>query len=81
MTVVAIDTFSYSSLGEWIDYWRSKGAGDVTWAAVGDGSVVRQFKVKYLGTTIIIDRQGRVSYRDAGPTPYETLKVEIVKVF
>ena len=65
---------------EWIEYWRSKGANDVTWATAGDGAVVRQFRVTYLGTTIIIDREGRISYRDAGPTPYETLREELERV-
>ena len=80
MNVVAINSFPYSSLDEWVGYWRSKGASDVTWASVGDGAVVRQFQVRFLGTTIIIDRLGRISYRDDGATPYETLKSEIEKI-
>ena len=78
--MVALNTSSFSSLDEWVEYWRSKGAGDVNWAAIGDGSVLQQFKVLSVGTTIIIDREGRISYRDAWATPYEKLKEEIVKV-
>ncbi len=64
-------------MAEWTAYWRSKGAGDVTWAVDEDLSVVREFRVLTLGTTIIIDRQGVVSYRDDGATPYEKLRSEI----
>ena len=52
----------------------------MTWADVGDGSVVRQYEVVFLGTTIIIDRTGAIVYRDAGPTPYEKLRAEIEKI-
>ena len=52
----------------------------MTWAKAGDGSVVRAFQVNSVGTTIIIDREGRVAYRDAVATPYETLKTELEKV-
>ena len=74
---MAVNVAPAYSLDEWVSYWKSKGAADVTWATDGEPSVARQFRVTYLGTTIIIDRQGRISYRDAGATPYETLKVEI----
>jgi hypothetical protein len=30
-----------------------------------------------LGTTIIVDRQGHVSYRDGGTTTYEILKAQV----
>ena len=70
----------WNSLDEWVSYWRSKGASDVTWASVGDGAVVRQFEERFLGTTIIIDRDARITYRDSGPTPYETLRSEIEKI-
>ena len=78
--MLAINTLPYSPLDQWVKYWKSKEASDVTWASVGDGAVVRQFQVRFLGTTIIIDRETRISYRDAGPTPYETLRGEIEKV-
>ncbi len=74
---MAVNIAPSYSLDEWVGYWKSKEAADVTWATDGELSVSRQFRVTYLGTTIIIDRQGRISYRDSGPTPYETLKVEI----
>ena len=61
----------------WKEYWQSKGASDVIWATDTEQQLVRMLKVLTLGTTIIIDRQGAISYRDDGPTPYDTLRTEI----
>ena len=47
------------------------------WATDGDQSLVRLLQVRSLGTTIIIDRQGRLAYRDDGATPYSTLRREV----
>ncbi len=77
--MVAIDTTPDSSLAEWRDFWRSKGAEDVTWANDSSQTLIRLFRVTSLGTTIIIDRQGRISYRDGGATPYEVLKTQVEK--
>lgn len=42
--------------------------------AMDEGSVIAQtFGVRFLDTTIIIDREGKVAFRDAQPTDYETL--------
>ncbi len=75
--VVAINTAPWSTLPEWQEFWRSKGGGEVIWATDGGQSVVRLLQVRSLGTTIIIDRQGRISYRDDGATPYSTLRREV----
>ena len=64
---------------DWRDYWHSKGAKDVSWVNDVGQQMLKSFEVTSLGTTIIIDRQGLVSYRDAGPTPYEVLRIEIEK--
>ena len=63
----------------WRDFWYSKGAADVSWANDVDRQVMQTYKVTSLGTTIIIDRQGDITYRDAGATPYEVLRSEIEK--
>ncbi len=41
--------------------------------------MLKLFTVTGLGTTIIIDPQGRISYRDAGATSYDVLRTEIEK--
>jgi len=80
LSVVAINTAPWNSLEEWKEFWKSLDAADVIWAADKDNQLVRQFKVYSLGTTIVIDRQGRISYRDNGATPYQTLRTEVEKI-
>ena len=77
--VLAINTAPWIPVEEWRDYWRSKGAQDVSWANDVGNQMLKKFDVTSLGTTIIIDGQGRISYRDAGPTSYEVLRTEIEK--
>ena len=75
--IVAVNTAPWSSLAEWKDFWKSKGGGDVVWATDGTQAVVNLFRVATLGTTIIIDLQRHVSYRDGGATSYEILKTQV----
>lgn len=63
----------------WRGYWREKGAADVSWANDVDRQMMQSYKVTSLGTTIIIDRQGDITYRDNGATEYEVLRSEIEK--
>ena len=78
--MVAINTAPFASLADWKEFWKSKGAADVTWATDLDGRLVKLFKVFSLGTTIIINRGRRISYSDDGATPYEVLRSEVEKV-
>ncbi len=80
MYVVAINIASWGSLEDWRKYWRSKGASDVIWAEDREREVVRLLQVVSSGTTIIIGRQGHISYRDDGATPYNTLRAEVENV-
>lgn len=69
------------SIEDWKEFWKSKDAGDVTWAQVDtEGELLQQFRVFRLGTTVIINREGHISYRDDGATPYEVLRAEVKKI-
>ena len=81
ISVVAINTAPFASLEDWKQFWKSKDAADVTWATDPEGRLVQLFNVFSLGTTIIIDRQGRVSHRDDGATPYDTLRARVEDAF
>ncbi|MFQ5860302.1 MAG: TlpA family protein disulfide reductase [Dehalococcoidia bacterium] len=72
--VVAINISPQYSLQEWQTFWRNIGADDVLWAQDTDGSATRAYQIRALGTTVVIDRQGRVVYRDEGATSYDTLR-------
>ena len=72
--MVAINTAPFASLEDWKEFWKSKGAADVTWATDPDCRLLKLFKGSSLGTTIIINRGRRISYRDDGATPYDVLR-------
>ena len=77
---MAVNTAPFASIEDWKQYWRSKDAADVTWATDVKGELVRQFRVFSLGTTVIIDREGRIAFRDDVATPYEILLAEVKEV-
>ena len=77
--MLAVNTAPWNTLDEWIAYWKSKGAADVTWASDTDQILVRQFSVRTLGTTIILGRDGSIAYRDDGATPYEVLQTAVAE--
>ncbi len=80
VTVVAVNTAPFNSLEDWKEYWKSKDAADVTWATDTTGELVQQFRVYSLGTTVIIDREGHIAYRDDGATTYEVLLAQVKEV-
>lgn len=47
--------------------------GEYLWALDTQQTIVRSYGVRTLDATIIIDRDGRIAYRDAFPTGYERL--------
>ena len=78
--MVAINIAPFASLEDWKQLWKSKDAADVIWATDADQQLVRLFRVYSLGTTIVIDRQGDITYRDGGATPYDILRAEVEKI-
>jgi hypothetical protein len=54
--------------------------GDVAplpWTVDESGEISRALGVNALETTIIVDREGRITYEDATSTDYETLRSEL----
>ena len=81
MQAVAINISpQYYSLDQWQSYWRDIPAGDVLWAQDNGGAATSAYQLTALGTTVIIDREGKVRYRDEGVTSYEKYKEELAKV-
>ena len=78
--VVAINSAPWCSLDRWRVFWKEIGAPDVLWAIDDGRSVTRLLEVTHSGTIIIIDRGGRISYRDSGVTSYETLRDAVVEI-
>lgn len=50
------------------------------WTIDETGEIPQSLGVRSLDATVIIDRQGRIVYRDAAPTPYETLESELEEI-
>ena len=48
--------------------------------ALDDGTVAREFDVDALETTIIVNREGEVVFRETGPKDEQTLRREIERV-
>ncbi len=48
--------------------------------ALDDGTVAREFDVNALETTIIVNREGKVVFRETGPKEEEILRREIERV-
>ncbi len=61
-------------------FWRAAGIDPLPVAVDGTGEITRALNVSALDSTIIIDREGKVAYRDAAPTDAETLEKELEEV-
>lgn len=74
MNIIAIDvdpTSTPETLGQ---FKEAAGNGAYTWAFDTDQQVIQLYQVRTLDTTLILDAKGRIIYRDALVTPYQTLK-------
>ena len=78
--MVAVNISPWGDLESWETFWQSKGGGKVVWAEDPERELVRSYQVISLGTNIIIDRRGNISYRDGGATTYNTLRAEVEEV-
>ncbi len=79
MEVVAINVFPQYSLRQWEEFWRSVGGGDALFAEDTNQRAVVAYKIRAAGTKIIIDREGKIVYRNGGVTTYEKLRSEVDK--
>ncbi len=59
---------------------RAGGIRPLPWAIDRTGEIPRLFGVRSLDATIIIDREGRIAFRDSAPTEKETLKRKLEEV-
>ena len=61
-------------------FQRKSGIRPLPWAIDKTGEVSRSLNVGALGSTVIVDREGRIAYRDASETDAETLERELEEV-
>jgi thiol-disulfide isomerase/thioredoxin len=62
-----------------VRFRRIAGIDPLPWAIDRTGAVARSVEVRALDSTVLIDREGRVTFRDAVPTDPETLRNELEK--
>ena len=73
LEVVAIDIYG-GPASEWIGFWRSADGGDVTWGVAADAQLVRNYRVKVLGQTVVVDGEGQIVYNGPPLGSYDRLK-------
>ena len=64
-----------------IEDFRQRGeVGPLPWAVDQSGEISRTLGVNSLETTVIVNREGEIVYRDTESSDYETLKSELKEV-
>jgi peroxiredoxin len=74
VTIIAIDVDPTSSQEALAQFRRAAGEGDFVWAFDSDQTLVELFHVRSLDTTLILDSDGIIRYRDESPSSYGTLR-------
>jgi peroxiredoxin len=80
VNIIALDIDPTSTLELLGQFKQAAGNGPFVWAFDSDSKVATAYQVTSTGTTIIIDREGRIVYRGGFPTSYDVLKGELEKL-
>ena len=74
VSIVAIDVDPTSTPNALAGFKQAADDGAFTWAFDAGQQVTNAYQVRALDTTLILDPEGRVIYRDAYPTHYDFFK-------
>ena len=80
MKVLAVSVMRGAPLDYWKEYLERYGAENLTYAQDPDFDSVHALKIQTSGATVIIDREGKIVFRDRYTTPFEILKEAVEKV-
>ncbi len=72
--MIAVNVFSQFSLESWEEFVRDAGGGDAIYAHDPRREAIRTLNVRTVGSTVIIDKQGRIVFKDGSATTYKVLK-------
>ncbi len=75
--VLILDVWPEETEAQLLDFKSRAQGGDHFWALDIGNRWASAYQVKSLDTTVIVDRGGRIAYRDGSPTPYKNLKAEV----
>lgn len=78
--VLAIDADPNDSIGQLRTFIDAAGNPPIEFAMDRTSEVALAYEVRALDTTVVVDRQGRMVYRDESPTDYGTLSAVIRKL-
>ncbi|MBW8012181.1 MAG: TlpA family protein disulfide reductase [Chloroflexi bacterium] len=74
LNIVAIDLDPSSSTQALLQFKQASGNGEYIWGFDFNQQVTTTYLVRSLDTTLILDAEGYVIFRDERPTDYNTLK-------
>lgn len=74
LNIIAIDVDPSSSVEVLAQFKSAAGDGAFTWAFDAGQQVTQAYAVRSLDTTLLLNENGIVVYRDDFPSPYKTLK-------
>jgi peroxiredoxin len=80
LSIVALDVDPSSTPETLTRFKEMADNGEFAWAFDTGQKVTAAYEVAALDTTLILDREGHVIYKDQWPSPYQTLKDELVKL-
>lgn len=75
--VLILDVWPGETEEQLLQFKNSVQGGDHFWAMDRESRWALAYEIKTLDTTVIVDRQGRIAYRDGSSTPYQRLKKEV----
>lgn len=78
LQVLALNVVPGYGQEAYLRYMRSLGGGDHLYATDTDLSIARSYQIRFLGETVIIDREGRIAGRAFTGLSYKQLQ-EIVE--
>jgi peroxiredoxin len=80
INILALDVDASSTEESLEQFKHAANDGDFTWAFDRDFQVASSYEVNALDTTLILDVNGLIVYRDQVPTSYNILKDELEKL-
>jgi thiol-disulfide isomerase/thioredoxin len=80
ISIIALDVDPTSTPEALARFKQAADDGPYTWAFDTDQRVTQVYEVRSLDTTVILDADGRVVYRDAFITPYQTLREALAQI-
>lgn len=74
INIIALDIDASSTVESLERFKQAADNGEYVWAFDRELQVLSAYQVRALDTTLILDKNGIIVYRDETPTPYNTLK-------